>query len=186
LWIGATVLVGVGCAGIAAGGVLDWNAAALQVANGSQLTVDTRTGWSVAPIGLGIATGFGVVSLLATVIARAARQSWLRWLAVGAAVVALGVIVFYVADPPGTPSTGVLGSNYSGVHSVAHRRAGLWLSLAGAIVALSASVVVASTRLPGSRRKRCPDCAEHVSREARVCKHCGHRFAGGQPSEAVV
>jgi hypothetical protein len=25
--------------------------------------------------------------------------------------------------------------------------------------------------------KRCPDCAERVRGEARVCKHCGYRFA---------
>jgi hypothetical protein len=29
---------------------------------------------------------------------------------------------------------------------------------------------------PLRRSKRCPDCAEDVLEEARVCKHCGHRF----------
>jgi len=24
--------------------------------------------------------------------------------------------------------------------------------------------------------KPCPDCAERVDKDARVCKHCGHRF----------
>ncbi len=24
--------------------------------------------------------------------------------------------------------------------------------------------------------KTCPDCAERVDKQARVCKHCGHRF----------
>ena len=27
-------------------------------------------------------------------------------------------------------------------------------------------------------RKKCPDCAEAVHVEARVCKHCGFRFDG--------
>jgi len=27
------------------------------------------------------------------------------------------------------------------------------------------------------RRRRCPDCAEHIAREARVCPHCGYRLA---------
>jgi len=27
------------------------------------------------------------------------------------------------------------------------------------------------------RSKKCPDCAELVRADARVCKHCGHRFA---------
>ena len=29
----------------------------------------------------------------------------------------------------------------------------------------------------GVTHKKCPDCAELVLIEARVCKHCGHRFA---------
>jgi hypothetical protein len=28
------------------------------------------------------------------------------------------------------------------------------------------------------RQKQCPDCAEWVQYEARVCKHCGYRFDG--------
>lgn len=27
------------------------------------------------------------------------------------------------------------------------------------------------------RRRKCPDCAERIAREARVCPHCGHRLA---------
>jgi len=30
--------------------------------------------------------------------------------------------------------------------------------------------------------KKCPDCAETVLADARVCKHCGCRFAGSQPT----
>lgn len=29
---------------------------------------------------------------------------------------------------------------------------------------------------PSNRRKQCPDCAEWVQFDARVCKHCAYRF----------
>jgi hypothetical protein len=32
-------------------------------------------------------------------------------------------------------------------------------------------------RLDEQPTKKCPDCAETVLEEARVCKHCGYRFA---------
>ncbi len=36
-----------------------------------------------------------------------------------------------------------------------------------------------------SEEKICPECAEAVKSDAKVCKHCGHRFEGGaaQPDE---
>ena len=38
-----------------------------------------------------------------------------------------------------------------------------------------------AARLPtsalGTTHKKCPDCAELVLSEARVCKHCGYRFS---------
>lgn len=30
---------------------------------------------------------------------------------------------------------------------------------------------------PDEHEKKCPDCAEYIKLEARVCKHCGHRFS---------
>jgi hypothetical protein len=30
--------------------------------------------------------------------------------------------------------------------------------------------------LPSQAQKKCPDCAEFVRTEARVCKYCGYRF----------
>ena len=37
---------------------------------------------------------------------------------------------------------------------------------------------------PPEVRKKCPDCAELVLFEARVCKHCGCRFAGEETPKA--
>ena len=31
--------------------------------------------------------------------------------------------------------------------------------------------------ITGWRRRKCPDCAESIAREARVCPHCGYRLA---------
>lgn len=32
----------------------------------------------------------------------------------------------------------------------------------------------------GQQTKRCPDCAEQVKAEARICRFCGHRFESGE------
>ena len=41
----------------------------------------------------------------------------------------------------------------------------------------SESATPPSVATVGVTHKKCPDCAELVLIEARVCKHCGHRFA---------
>jgi hypothetical protein len=59
-----------------------------------------------------------------------------------------------------------------------------WTCL-GWIVALAMSVggtpPTAPVAWPQPATKRCPDCAETVLAEARVCKHCGYRFARSAP-----
>jgi Uncharacterised protein family UPF0547 len=42
------------------------------------------------------------------------------------------------------------------------------------------------SRLFGGRRKPdkvCPDCAEEIKHDARVCRYCGYRYDGGGASE---
>jgi hypothetical protein len=39
-----------------------------------------------------------------------------------------------------------------------------------------ASEAAAEAASQGEPTKKCPDCAETVLAEARVCKHCGYRF----------
>jgi hypothetical protein len=41
----------------------------------------------------------------------------------------------------------------------------------------SGSAAPPSVATVGVTHQKCPDCAELVLIEARVCKHCGHRFA---------
>ena len=31
--------------------------------------------------------------------------------------------------------------------------------------------------------RTCPECAETIKKAANVCKHCGHRFRGGEPKD---
>jgi hypothetical protein len=51
-----------------------------------------------------------------------------------------------------------------------------WLAYRGASMCVRATryaLRLATFRL----HTRCPDCAERVRAEARVCRHCGYRFA---------
>ncbi len=36
------------------------------------------------------------------------------------------------------------------------------------------------------RQKQCPDCAEWVQYEARVCKHCSYRFDGDPANQELA
>jgi hypothetical protein len=38
---------------------------------------------------------------------------------------------------------------------------------------------------PDQHEKKCPDCAEYIKLEARVCKHCGHRFSDEEVERQV-
>ncbi len=38
---------------------------------------------------------------------------------------------------------------------------------------------------PDEHEKKCPDCAEYIKLEARVCKHCGYRFSEEEVQQQI-
>lgn len=38
---------------------------------------------------------------------------------------------------------------------------------------------------PDEHEKKCPDCAEYIKLEARVCKHCGHEFSDEEVEQQI-
>jgi hypothetical protein len=61
--------------------------------------------------------------------------------------------------------------------------AGVAVALVGSLMlrqsghAVDAETVDKGDASVGGRTKKCPDCAETVLADAKVCKHCGYRFA---------
>jgi ribosomal protein L37AE/L43A len=110
-------------------------------------------------------------------------QSGGGWLILGCAVGILGAVyrvhstrmttwaVFVLGSPLLHGSVTVNGSPAVGIYAAG--AAGLLAVFAGFILAGNA---VSSYQGAQRRTKVCPDCAETVLGEARVCKHCGHQF----------
>lgn len=67
----------------------------------------------------------------------------------------------------GSPDSGA-----SGVHAAAGT--GVYVVLAGAVI--SALGIIAMRAWPGRELQHCPECAETILSEARVCRHCGYRL----------
>jgi len=62
------------------------------------------------------------------------------------------------------------------------RKYGWLLGLLGLIGIIIAAVIPANAEVQLAQElgngvsKRCPDCAEIIKKEAKVCKHCGYQF----------
>lgn len=112
--------------------------------------------------------------------------------------IAAGLIVFnannkglrtlYPVGPDGNPITTQPGM-------VADFGIAFYVAGAGVFAAFVGSVILfrsAKQRVPAdasdgtglAATKKCPDCAETVLSDARVCKHCGYRFAPSAPADA--
>jgi ribosomal protein L37AE/L43A len=66
--------------------------------------------------------------------------------------------------------------------------AGVGVALIGSLMLRQTEKSVAEDSLVAAweaekTTKKCPDCAETVLADAKVCKHCGYRFAAGVPAD---
>ncbi len=91
-----------------------------------------------------------------------------------------GLRTLYPLGPDGTPDTSQPGV-------VASLGVAIYVAGVGAAVAFIGCLMIGQSSRQASAAgdpssgaldatKRCPDCAEQVLAEARVCKHCGYRF----------
>jgi hypothetical protein len=115
-----------------------------------------------------------------------------RWVPLMLSAIALALVVITANDKdartlyPSGPD-GTIDTSQSGV--VASLGIAIYVAGAGVAAALIGSLMLLQTakqRAPDdglvapqadSATKKCPDCAETVLADARVCKHCGYRFA---------
>jgi hypothetical protein len=138
--------------------------------------IQSGDGWVF--IGLAV----GIVAAVYAAFQRE-RRTW--------AVLTLGLIAVAIAVYDGTgdrlelrsASGGAFGLPSSatekaspGVGIYAVGAGGLIAAIGGAWLA-GLGAASAGSALKTRRTKNCPDCAETVLAEARVCKHCGHRFS---------
>jgi hypothetical protein len=158
-------------------------------------TLIQHDGWMLIALTLGIAASGYRVSR---------GGSTVRWVPIVLCVLAAGLIVFYANDkdlrtlypvgPDGNPITTQPGM-------VANLGIAIYVAGAGVAAALIGSVILgqsARQRVPDvpaapalteaapKPTKKCPDCAETVLADARVCKHCGYRFAPAASSESAT
>jgi hypothetical protein len=104
------------------------------------------------------------------------------------AVFGLGIVILAFAIYAGTGDRveleSVSGGLYSGsITDTGTPAVGIYAAGAAGVMAMMAGWVLAGHSMSSfetstdRRTKNCPECAETVLAAARVCKHCGHRFA---------
>jgi len=152
-------------------------------------TVESNTliqhgGWAIVVLALAIATGGYRVS-------RSGTKE--RWTPVVLCAIAAAILLFdgnkdmRTLSPVG--SDGTVDTSQPGM--VASLGIAIYVAWAGVGAALIGSLTLLQTKIAKQRAsddalvaaqadsatKKCPDCAETILADARVCKHCGYRFA---------
>jgi hypothetical protein len=153
-------------------------------------TLIQHGGWALIALALGVAASGYRVS-------QGSGTKW--WLPILLCVIAAAVIVgignneglrtLYPIGPDGTPDTSQPGTVASLGVAIYVAGAGVAAAFIGSLIIRQASrqraaepptreAAAPAEASPTPATKQCPDCAETVLADARVCKHCGYRFAG--------
>jgi hypothetical protein len=115
---------------------------------------------------------------------RTYQQQSKTWTVLVIGVIGIGLAVYagtgerleLTSASPGNRLFGNVRETASpGVGIYAAGAGGLLVAYGGALLA-GWGIWPGGSQLPARRTKRCPDCAETVLADARVCKHCGHHF----------
>jgi hypothetical protein len=105
------------------------------------------------------------------------------WRIVVPSLIAIGVGIYGSTSKFQTLDLNAAGQQLLGQQSVkASAGAGVWLVLAGGLLGIAGAGLLSGKWQPagapeyGRRTRNCPDCAERILADAKVCKHCGYRF----------
>ncbi|WP_420063884.1 DUF2510 domain-containing protein [Mycobacterium marinum] len=118
-------------------------------------------------------------------IAKSKNRHWTEGLLLGGLLGVLGVIIelFLRAQSPSLPVAGWYPDpDRTGGQRYWNGRE--WSDLPPRPATSRAPQAFAELASAPVQTKKCPDCAEAILAEARVCKHCGFRFAADTPQAA--
>jgi hypothetical protein len=182
VWLG---IVGAIAIGVSVFLPLDEPGAFARVSNN---TLIQHGGWSLLIIALGVALGVGRASQ-----GRKHANRALFFTIIGV-VILIGIAsdkslrTLYPLNSEGQPNASAEGTVASLGAAVYVAGVGLALALAGSWMARQPAVVPSrqESNADALATKVCPDCAESVLADARVCKHCGFRFDSADTGVGTV
>jgi Uncharacterised protein family UPF0547 len=144
-------------------------------------TLIQHGGWMLIALALGIAAGGYRASR------GRAKEGWMPIVLCAVAAVLIlvnandkGMRTLYPVHPDGTVDTSQPGMVTSLGIAVYVAGAGVAAALIGSLTLLQSTKRAPDPLVAthsDSATKKCPDCAETILLDAKVCKHCGYRFA---------